>query len=749
VALAKPTLDISLEEHTNHVISEAQEILASRRFVREKYTHLTGKDLEKRVITAAKYHDLGKRHPRWQNACRRDHEIFMQTREESKMHHLRRANFRHEIASLVIDHRLRNLSSAVKVAIGAHHGKLAQDCVHRWEDPAQGGEELWAEFVGIRNMVSRIEPSTSRFEHAVLKRYEYDGPRAYLQLADHRASAREEGQKLPPILPFQYRFPHRSKRGVQEVIDQLQDEPFSVLRAPTGSGKTDAAFLWAQHQIAKGRADRLVIAMPTRFTANALAISSAENLSAVGLYHSSAWLQRILFGETLSSSDKDLIYKEQQLARLLETPITVTTIDHLCISLTATREDHHAIFFNLAHSCVVIDEADFYDDFTQNNIVVLLHALRLLHVPVLLMSATVPDSSRAFFSQSGFAPELIYEDKSDIQRKRYNIRIQENPVIILDDCEALLDLADSQPVIIYANTVSRAQLFYRWFERRGYDEGRLVLYHSRFSEPHKVDIERRLTNNLGPKAWQEGMAKGVAILTQIGELSVNISADVMISDMCPLDRLVQRAGRLSRFSTSVGKLYILMPYKKSTDGNVAFYPAPYGHFENRGWVVSKALEQSINLLSNGDYSSGDLITLVDRLYPTPNLAPDDSVLRNKKELETLVISNWLILPADKLDEDDDETTTWRSRDIERQYTVYVDFDLFEGDHYFRNFESLREFQLLHGVQCYAHEFHRAKEKGYIEHRTFIVGDQNVVKLWLVRQPFYDSRIGLHFDEPDI
>jgi hypothetical protein len=141
--------------------------------------------------------------------------------------------------------------------------------------------------------------------------------------------------------------------------------------------------------------------------------------------------------------------------------------------------------------------------------------------------------------------------------------------------------------------------------------------------------------------------------------------------------------------------------------------------------------------------------LVDRLYPTPNLSPDDTVLCNKKELESLIISNWLILPADRLDEDDDETTTWRSRNIEDQYTVYAGFDLLEGDYYFRNFESLREFQLIHGVQCYAHEFYQAKEKGYIEQRTFIVTDQNVVKLWLVRQSFYDARIGLHFDEPDI
>jgi len=746
--LAKPTLDIPLQEHTDHVVAEARAILASRPFVKKKYRELTGKDLEKRVLTAAKYHDMGKQHPKWQDACRKDREIFQKTKQEAKMYHLRKANFRHEIASLLLDSKLQSLSDAVRVAIGAHHGKLSEDCAHRWEDPQQGGAELWRLFKGIKNQVSFLEPPTFRFDHAVLNRYEFAGPRSYLQLADHRASAREECQELPTLRAFEYRFPHASKRGVQKVIKQLHDEPFAILRAPTGSGKTDAALLWAQHQIDSQRADRLVIAMPTRFTANALSINVAENLSLVGLYHSSAWFQRIQGGESLPAKDNDLIHREQQLARLLETPITVTTIDHLCISLTGTREDHHAIFFNLAHSCVVIDEADFYDEFTQWNIVVLLRALRLLQVPVLLMSATVPNSSKEFFSQSGFTPWEIHEDKTDAERERYDIQIRERPVVVPDDCKDLFALAEHVPIIIYLNTVVRAQNFYRWFKQHGYSEENVILYHSRFTEPHKAYIEKRLSDNLGAMAWKDGKAKGVAILTQIGELSVNISADVMISDICPLDRLVQRAGRLSRFGVSVGELHIMIPYKAGKDGNATFYPAPYGRFENRTWVMSAALERSIKLLSNGQYSSGDFVDLVDKLYPEPSLSPEDTVLLNRRELESLVISNWLLLPADKLDEDDDETALWKSRNIESQYTVYVDFDLFEGDFFFPSFGALKEFQLLHGVQCYAHEFHQARENGYIEQRTFIVGEHSEVKLWLVRKSFYDSRMGLHFDKPD-
>ncbi len=210
---------------------------------------------------------------------------------------------------------------------------------------------------------------------------------------------------MPQFSTFEYEFPHDEKRGVQLEIEKLWDEPFSILRAPTGAGKTDAALLWAKRQVEMKRADRLVIAMPTRFTANALSIAvtheNFKNLGDAGLYHSSAWYQRIKDEKRPSIADKKFIDKEQDLARILETPLTVTTIDHLCICLTATRETHHSTFFGLANSCVVIDEADFYDDFTQLNIVVLLRALRILKAPVLLMSATVPDSAMELYRQSG------------------------------------------------------------------------------------------------------------------------------------------------------------------------------------------------------------------------------------------------------------------------------------------------------------------------------------------------------------
>ena len=484
-------------------------------------------------------------------------------------------------------------------------------------------------------------------------------------------------------------------------------------------------------------------------TANALSISTTEknfkNLGDAGLYHSSAWYKRIEDKKHPTKEEQSFINKEQKLARSLETPFTVTTIDHLCISLTGTREDHHAIFFGLANSCVVIDEADFYDDFTQQNIVTLLRALRILKVPVLLMSATVPESARKTYSKSGFQIEKIHADESDAERTRCLVKRYgkaEKP----EDIEELLERATTQPTIIYANTISRAQAYYHWFKAQDFDD--VVLYHSRFIEPHKVKKENSLREMLGKEAWKNKPQRGVAILTQIGEISVNISADFMISDLCPLDRLAQRVGRLSRFSETVGEVFVIEPQKTNKNGITELYPAPYGSFSpNIGWQKSEALAMSDELLKNGEYSAKDFVDLVNQLYPSEN-ALEPHVIKNIRALEDMIVTNWLILPKQFVESDDDQTQEWKSRDIPFQQTIYAGFDdpFLETDFIEpTNKTELKEFEIRYGLICYSYEYHRAIENRVIEERKFDLGyDEIVVRPVIRNQIHYNEDVGLNF-----
>jgi CRISPR-associated endonuclease/helicase Cas3 len=729
--LAKPT-GITLSQHSSDVEAEATLLASAHPFVIEKYKKFVGKDFKKRVEIAGKYHDIGKKDKRWQSACQKDYELFL--KGEKYGHNLKKVKMRHEIASLVLT-KNKNFSEPVQVAIAAHHQRLSFKHEKRWSDKeVKGAQEFWDKFVKISQDAFPILDGR-KFEMAIRKHYEYAGVRAYTQLADHRASIKEnheyEFQFVPDIVQFYYEFPYNSKRPVQELAEKYADEPLLLLRAPTGAGKTDAALLWAKKQIDAKRADRLVIAMPTRFTSNALAINLCSRVTETGLYHSSAWYVR---HSEKASQNKENEHKERlihEFARLLESPVTVCTIDHLLASLTLSREDHHAIMFNFAHSCLVIDEADFYDDFTQANIQKLLIAARVLEVPVMVMSASLPDISLKIYNDAGYQNVVIREDKSDLERPRCRINsISEYTEI--EQIAELLENCKSRTTIIYANTISKATEIKRWCSKR---EISAVLYHSRFIEKDKKKKEDILLEMLGLEAWKKQSAKGIAILTQIGEISVNISADFMISEICPIDRLVQRIGRLSRFSQNIGQLDILIPMK-----NGFLYPAPYGSFSrNTGWKPNVALEQTIKLLSEKTYSASDFVNLVNKVYSDAFKFSNEAII-NARKLEESFVSNWLILPAEEMEEDKEETKSWKSRDIDPQVTVFVEIP----ETYFKNYMEFQEFKNEYGVPVQAYLVDQGLKKGSLSHYQIGVRDEE--RTVIVANPAaYSFEEGLQID----
>lgn len=410
---------------------QAVAILGQLPFLSTKYHKLTDKPLNPLLKRAIDWHDTEKMYPQWQEACRKDYELYRQWRtaqglnsdelnsteykqyeqaclkqRKSSAPHLMKAGIRHEMASLAYaDHSLKKepLTMAEVTAIAAHHGKLHPKHEHRWQKDSNGKfYKYWKGLSAYVNGFGRSWTSDEVLKKSVLLHYEFAALRSLLQLADTRASRKEsEGaEALPSIHSFSYSFPHQNEDGislrpVQASALACAGEPISVLRAPTRSGKTNASLLWGQQQIRQGKADRLAIAMPTRFTSNALTINIEASVSDTGLYHSSAWFNR--FGSNLTGQEKSDAVELHKLAQKLATPVSVCTIDHLLMCLTGTWEVHHTTFFFLANATVVFDEVDFYDPFIQANIQVLLKVLSILKVPVLIMSATVPNSALSFY----------------------------------------------------------------------------------------------------------------------------------------------------------------------------------------------------------------------------------------------------------------------------------------------------------------------------------------------------------------
>lgn len=744
--LAKPS-GITLQEHVSHVVSEAKQLLETFPFVIKKYAHLTGgKDFAKWLIASANYHDDGKRYQKWQSACQKDHQTFLDWQKrngggtfrqfelqepELAGKNLRVAGLRHEIASIEL-HKNHGFALPVLVAIAAHHGKLSVRHEHRWFNDLASGKDLWKLFYrakseGINDMVAEFHNF-----HVFLEKYpEFSGLRAWLVTADQRASASEAGEEPPKIKLFSYKFPHLQKRNVQQIVEENWQDDFLLIRAPTGAGKTDASLLWAQKQIESGRASRMVIAMPTRFTSNALSINVAESLSETGLYHSSAWYVKFQMDVNEEKIRKNAAKAEHNMARRLFTPVTVCTIDHLLMALTLTREDHHQILFNLMNSCLVIDEADFYDEFTQANILVLLEALYRWKVPVMLMSASLPESSMALYASSGYQINQIREDKSDLDRPRCHVR-SVAPAESLEEIEEILEIVlHNRRGIIYANTVARAMEYYNWFAQR---EVYPILYHSRFIESHKKGKEQELLDALGKK----GKGEGIAILTQIGEMSVNISTDLMISDICPIDRLVQRVGRLCRFEgecNQVGELHVVIPQKGGQ-----LYPAPYGSFEKRNWKPLPNLLETIELIEQGkSYSAGDFVQLINRVYPESKISEIKAKL-NAQNLKSYFVQNWMISSKENIRDDQESANFWKSRNIDENVDVFVKAP---SRSIYNNWEDFQneKINLTIGISIYL--LKQGLEKtGSITTMKISIDDARI-DIFYVRNPMaYTYRLGL-------
>jgi CRISPR-associated endonuclease/helicase Cas3 len=734
--LAKPS-GITLEEHTKNVISEGKQLLNTTPFVVHKYQEFVGKSLIKRLELICKYHDIGKATSKWQTACQKDYENYLQWQEQTDGafqeysknknagENIRNAGVRHEFQSLRLTEKT-NLPTPLQTAIAAHHKKLGIDSENRWV--RENMSDFWTKFRKLSNDTIEqysIEKSAKAF-------YEYAGLRGLLQLVDHRASAKEEGIDVPNFTEFIYKFPHKEKRGVQKLIEQHWKDELLLVRAPTGAGKTDASLLWAALQIENNRADRLVVAMPTRFTSNALAINVAESLSDTGLYHSSAWFTK--FSESIKRKevDKQQAKALHEFARLLQTPITVCTIDHLLMSLTLTREDHHLIAFNLANSCLVIDEADFYDEFTQANILILLKILRYWKVPVLLMSASIPNSTLPQFLKTGYLVKQILEDNSDSERIRFEIKSIQNYSKV-NELENLLELCLSVgTAIIYVNTIDRAIQFADWFEERGFTP---VIYHSRFTEPHKKDKENELITLLGKNAWEKNHAHGIAILTQIGEMSINISADIMISEICPIDRLTQRAGRLCRFDKNkIGQLHIVKPFK-----NDDIYPAPYGEYNNKtkSWIPCDGLIKTIDSLELGKYNSIKLVTMLNSVY-SEDLSFSPTSLSNAKSLKEYFSNNWLINPKSISSTDDTETTFWRSRNIPPQETIFV---CKPDREYFSSYLTFMEWKIQNSIEIPIYLIEKFQKKHILSYTDIYINDGKE-KIIVINEGFYNYEKGI-------
>lgn len=389
--------------------------------------------------------------------------------------------------------------------------------------------------------------------------------------------------------------PRPLQEAVAAAVSDLTEPAILLVEAPMGEGKTEAA--WFAHlELQRKFGHRgMYIALPTQATGNAMferTLGFLKNQDSgrvldVQLLHGGTLLnaafQRLrlasvydeALGPTANVQASEWFTHKK---RALLSEYGVGTVDQSLLPILPVR--HHFVrLWGLANRVVIFDEIHAYDAYTGTLLIHLVHWLRALGASVVLLSATVPPAIRrklcavvgaSFPAQEAAYPRLTAFRPGTVVQRHFPAdpsRRQEIEVMpigaTLDSVQSNLDeqLATGGMGLALVNTVQRAQHLYglypdgRTLLSNGEQVGKVLddgteiyLFHARFPAAQREIRERRVLEVFG-KPGDEAeprVGRKILIATQVVEQSLDLDFDVTVTDLAPIDLILQRAGRLWR-----------------------------------------------------------------------------------------------------------------------------------------------------------------------------------------------------------
>ena len=385
---------------------------------------------------------------------------------------------------------------------------------------------------------------------------------------------------------FEERFgftPNSLQAAVLGATDQMDAPGLLIIEAQMGAGKTEAALAASEIFAARYGAGGLYFGLPTQATANGIfrrlsewaQTQSQDMVHSIRLAHGMAELnedyRKLFTGGAVTEEDSvdeagGVLVHRWFLGRrqALLADFVIGTVDQLLMA--ALKQKYIMLrHLGLAGKVVVVDECHAYDAYMGHYLDRALTWLGNYRVPVILLSATLPAARRAelveaylgrpcdqaAWKDSRKYPLLTWTDREQVRQQMAGIPPAKRTIELLclteETLPALLRerMGQGGCAGVIVNTVKKAQDLAAALQA-ALPEWEVLLFHAQFLMPDRSEKERAILERLGKDANPQQRDRLIVVGTQVLEQSLDIDLDFLVTELCPMDLLLQRIGRLHR-----------------------------------------------------------------------------------------------------------------------------------------------------------------------------------------------------------